>query len=325
MLEHGGGVLAAAKRYGIPVSDWLDLSTGLNPHGWCVPVMPQAVWQGLPQDDDELHAAAQDYYGTAALLAVAGSQAVIQALPALFAPTQVALVAPSYAEHAHAWRQHCVQEVSVETILQVDESVKVVIIVNPNNPTGKLFSRDELLGLHAKMASRGGCLIVDEAFMDNTPEHSLAQTCPYEGLIVLRSIGKFFGLAGARVGFVLAEQRILQSLREKLGPWPIATPARYVARLALQDTAWQQEARSLLLAAQQRLLVLLKRYGLSASGTVALFVWVCCDDAVVIHQQLAQQGILTRLFHHPPSLRFGLPPDEMGWMRLEQTLKRMMQ
>src|SRR5512135_3927639 len=177
MLEHGGRLRAAALHYGIPESDWLDLSTGINPHGWAVPQLPADLWQRLPQDDDDLHQAAQDYYGTGSLVAVAGSQAAIQALPALRPKTRVALLATSYAEHAHAWRRcrHEVVAVSAEEILRVDAGVKV--IVNPNNPTGKLFTRVELLQLHAQQSARGGILLVDEAFMDATPEHSLASAC----------------------------------------------------------------------------------------------------------------------------------------------------
>ncbi len=323
MLEHGGRLRRAARQYNIAETDWLDLSTGINPDGWPVPVVPNDIWQRLPQDDDELHIAAQTYYGTSQLLAVAGSQAAIQTLPMLRPPSQVALVAPSYAEHAHAWQRHGHQVISVPAaeILQAGTSAQVAVIVNPNNPTGKLFSRDELLGLHANMAARDGWLVVDEAFMDTTPEHSLASACPSPGLIVLRSLGKFFGLAGARVGFVLAEENVLQPLAELLGPWPIAAPSRHVATLALRDKVWQDATREALLLAAQRLADLLSAQGLSPTGGVGLFQWLCRADAASIHEQLAQQGILTRLFDAPPSVRFGLPRNEAQWARLAEVLK----
>jgi len=322
MLEHGGRIRAAAQRYGIPESDWLDLSTGINPDGWPVPAVPAEIWQALPQDDDGLVAAACAYYGTTRLLAVSGSQAAIQTLPSLRSPSKVALVAPSYAEHAHAWRRcgHEVVGVPAEEILQADADVKVV--VNPNNPTGKLFSRDELLDLHAQLAARGGWLVVDEAFIDATPEHSLASVCPLPGLIVLRSLGKFFGLAGARVGFVLAEEDILQQLAELLGPWPIAAPSRHVATLALRDTEWQHAVRESLPQAAQRLAELLRAHDLEPSGGCTLFQWVCRADAANVHEQLARQGVLTRLFEHPASVRFGLPRDEAQWDRLADALGR---
>ena len=338
MLEHGGRLRRAARQYGIDEAGWLDLSTGINPHGWPVPAIPGDAWQRLPQDDDELNAAAQGYYGTTKLLAVAGSQAAIQALPMLRTPARVALVAPSYAEHMHAWQRHghVVTGVPATEILQLGADVKVVVIVNPNNPTGRLFSVAELLGLHAQLALRGGWLVVDEAFMDATPEHSLAFACPRPGLIVLRSLGKFFGLAGARVGFVLAEENVLQPLAELLGPWAIAAPSRYVATLAMRDTAWQHAIREALPKAAKRLAELLRSAGLIApsppaplplagegrnSGGCTLFQWVCCTDAAHLHEQLARQGILTRLYDTPSSVRFGLPRDEVQWERLANALE----
>jgi len=322
MLEHGGRVRAAAQRYGIPESDWLDLSTGINPDSWPVPAMPQEIWRCLPQDDDELSDAAQDYYGTPQLLPVAGSQAAIQALPRVRAPGRVAVVNPGYTEHARAWRQHGHQVTAMfaAEVLRVGDDVHVVLIVNPNNPSGKLFSREELLQLHERLAARGGWLVVDEAFMDAAPEHSLTSVCPRAGLIVLRSIGKFFGLAGARVGFVLAEQQLLHTLAALLGPWPIAGPSRFVTTLALRDTAWQQQARHSLALAAQRLSGLLTQHGLLPDGGCGLFQWLCCSDAQNVHEQLAQRGILTRLFDQPHSVRFGLPREEAQWQRLVAAL-----
>lgn len=324
MLEHGGRLRRAAEQYGVDEVNWLDLSSGINPVGWPIPAIPGEVWLRLPQEDDGLDAAAKEYFGTTELLAVSGSQAAIQTLPMLRPPTQVALVAPSYAEHAHAWQRHGhrVSSVPATEILQAGTNAQVVVIVNPNNPSGKLFGIAELLGLHAQLAARGGWLVVDEAFMDATPERSLASLCPRPGLIVLRSLGKFFGLAGARVGFVLAEPGVLRPLAELLGPWPVAAPSRYVATLALRDTAWQRATREALPQAAHRLSELLRTSGLTPSGGCTLFQWVCGADAVHVHDQLAQQGILTRLFDAPPSVRFGLPYGETQWVRLAEALKR---
>ncbi|MEW5904659.1 MAG: threonine-phosphate decarboxylase CobD [Pseudomonadota bacterium] len=321
MLEHGGRLRAAATRYGIPEADWLDLSTGINPTGWPVPQVPAEAWQRLPQDDDGLLAAAQAYYGTPSLLPVAGSQAAIQTLPRLRAPSTVALLSPCYAEHAYAWQQHGHQVTAVPASEILQSSAQVVVIVNPNNPTGALFARADLLALHARLAARGGWLVVDEAFMDATPQHSLAGGSPRPGLIVLRSLGKFFGLAGARVGFVLAAEDLLLPLAELLGPWSIAAPSRYVAMHALRDAAWQQATRSRLPQAAQRLHVLLHAHGLTPDGGCALFQWLRSDAAAAWHERLARQGVLTRLFAAPHSLRFGLPRDEAQWAHLARALK----
>jgi len=322
MLEHGGRLRRAARQYGIPQNDWQDLSTGINPNCWAVSPVPAEVWQSLPQDDDELDVAAQSYYGSEKLLAVAGSQAAIQTLPMLRTSSRVALVAPSFAEHALAWQRcgHQVASVPVTEILQAGADADVVVIINPNNPSGKFFNREALLILQAQLAVRGGWLVVDEAFMDATPEHSLASVSPRPGLIVLRSLGKFFGLAGARVGFVLAEQAILQPQAELLGPWTIAAPSRYVATQALRDVEWQIATRQALPLASDRLAKILAVAGLTPTGGCSLFQWVCCDDAAAIHQQLAQQGILTRLYDAPHSLRFGLPRDEAHWAWLADAL-----
>ncbi len=318
--EHGGRVRAAARRYGIPASAWLDLSTGINPDAWRVPPLPQDLWQSLPETDDDLEDAARSFYGTNFLLPVAGSQAAIQSLPALRKTGSVMLAGLCYAEHELAWTRygHSVIHVSDEELLQGDADV--VVVVNPNNPTGKLYGVDELLDLHGRLVRKGGLLIVDEAFMDSTPEHSLARFCPMEGLVVLRSLGKFFGLAGARVGFVLASDNNLERVSERLGPWPIATPSRHVATLALCDTAWHGTARRFLREASQRLDDLLSRHGLSPSGGSRFFQWVRCENAGDLHGHFATQGILTRLYGEPASLRFGLPSLEENWSRLDAAL-----
>lgn len=319
MLEHGGALLAAAARYGIEPAGWLDMSTGINPAGWPVPPIPAAVWQRLPETGDGLAEAAAAYYGCGDVLPVAGSQAAIQALPRLRTACRVGVPHPAYAEHAHAWRTagHAV------TAWQPEQGVgalDVLVLVHPNNPDGQTYNRAELLDWHAELASRGGWLVVDEAFVDATPEASLSGLCPRPGLIVLRSLGKFFGLAGARVGFVLADPVVLDALDDRLGPWAVSAPSRWVARAALADIAWQQSARAALLAAGARLAELLRSRGLAPTGGTALFQWVRTADAAAWHERLARQGILTRLFADPPSLRFGLPHHETDWARLAAAL-----
>ena len=319
MLEHGGKLLAAAARYGIEKDNWLDLSTGINPPGWPVPAIPDAVWQRLPETEDGLLEAAAAYYGSAAVLPVAGSQAAIQALPRLRAACRVGVPHPAYAEHAHAWRAAGHAVVAWDAGQNIDP-LDVLVLVHPNNPSGQTYTRAQLLDWHARLAARGGWLVVDEAFIDATPTESLADVCPHPGLIILRSLGKFFGLAGARVGFVLAEPALLAALNPLLGPWAVSAPSRWVARAALADIAWQQAARAALPAAGARLATLLRDLGLAPSGGTALFQWVRIAETVGWHERLARQGILTRLFVDPPSLRFGLPHHETDWARLAAAL-----
>ncbi len=323
MLEHGGRLQQAARRFGIPPCDWLDLSTGINPQAYPVPPMPPSVWQRLPEDDDGLAQIAAAYYGTAELLPVAGSQAAIQALPALIDGTRVALLAPMYAEHAHAWRTRALRCcTAAEELDTAADEADVVLLANPNNPTGARFSRTRLLDWHGRLAARGGWLIVDEAFIDADPADSLAAHAGLPQLVVLRSLGKFFGLAGARVGFVLAPAELRERLGERLGPWALSGPARHAARAALADCAWQRATRRDLAAAGARLAGLLRDHlpGSSPSGS-ALFQWLQHPQAARLHEALARQGILVRLFERPAALRFGLPPDEAGWQRLAAALR----
>ncbi len=329
MLEHGGKLQHAAQRYEIALDQWMDLSTGLNPQAWPVCDIPADAWARLPEDEDRLIEVAQRYYGAPDCLPVAGSQAAIQILPRLYTQhkntLRVGMLTPAYAEHAHAWQRAGFELIplaadEIETRLN---QLDILLVVNPNNPTGHIFEPVQLLRWHQQLASRGGSLIVDEAFMDTTPEKSLTTYTDRKGLIVLRSLGKFFGLAGARVGFVFAESDLLYRLAELLGPWSISGPSRMIAIAALQDQDWQVRTRSELQQRGQRLARLLTDNGLPVSGSTALFQWVETADAESIHQQLARQAILTRLFTQPCSLRFGLPADEQQWQRLERALSEL--
>jgi cobalamin biosynthesis protein CobC len=207
-----------------------------------------------------------------------------------------------------------------EVLLAEPQRWDVLVLIHPNNPGGERFDVDSLLELHAGLAARGGWLVVDEAFMDATPIDSLCPHADKDGLIVLRSVGKFFGVAGARAGFVCASPTLLQALQEKLGPWTLSGPTRHVLQNALADNLWQVQARVRLKATSERLAALLAKHGLHPTAGCALFQWCRHDAAPTIHRALARKGILTRLFDEVPSLRFGLPPDEAAFHRLDAAL-----
>lgn len=332
MLEHGGALNAAVVRYGRPVAEWLDLSTGINPHGYPVPLLDPECWRRLPQDDDGLEEAARVYYGSPQLLAVAGSQAAIQALPQLFPPGRVLMLTPSYAEHAAAWQRagHALQLLDVnDNNIDLEAAAAgcdYVLLCQPNNPTGTHFSKMRLLALSESLDKRGGVLVLDEAFIDCTPEDSLAAASGKPGLVVLRSLGKFFGLAGARVGFVLGEAGLLAALRDVLGPWSLSGPARAVAHAALTDHAWQATMRLRLRDEGERLSRLLRAHHLGQPQGTALFQWLPHAQATAIREDLAQRGILIRLYDDPRNLlglRFGLPGSEAAWTRLAAALEEL--
>ena len=332
MLDHGGRIRQAAERYGIPVDRWLDLSTGINPESWPVPAISAQCWHRLPEPDDGLDVAIHQYYGVEPyqFQAVAGSQSAIQTLPSLRSKSRVTLLTPCYAEHAWAWQRngHELHQVSVDQFaawtwverqMILDRS-DVLIIINPNNPTGHRLSPQELLACHERLACRGGWLIVDEAFIDVTPSESIVSSVGVPGLFVLRSLGKYFGLAGARVGFVFGQENILQQMLELIGPWSIPGPSREIAKQALLDRCWQEQARFKLQRDSHRLEKLLAEKGLHSDGGTAFFRWLQHDNASDIHEHLARQGILTRYWHRDNSLRFGLPGID-SWHRLGLALE----
>lgn len=321
MLEHGGRLREAAEYWGIPLADWVDLSTGIAP--WSYPVaIPAAAWQRLPEDGDGLEGAAAAYYGHPAPLPLPGSQAAIQWLPRLLPPCRVAVLTPGYGEYAPAWRAvgHEVRELALDALAASD--VDVVMMGRPNNPDGATLPRSACIALARAMEARGGWLVVDEAFGDMAPAEILTPLAGTElpRLVVLRSLGKFFGLAGARVGFLCAAPELSARLAAMLGPWAVAHASRMAAIQALGDRAWQSQQRDRLMAATLRLCELLGRYRLPAQSVAGQFCHVPLAQAADLHEHMARRGILLRRFDAPEALRFGLPADESQWRRLEAAL-----
>ncbi len=254
---HGGDIAAASRFYGTDESEWIDLSTGINPCGYPVAPLAPEVFQQLPYPSAELQRCAAAYYGNASLLPVAGTQAAIQALPQCLSTSTRTILLPAvgYQQHRKHWLKsgiECVDYPSLDpesATTFIDQKLQQnpnqhLLIINPNNPTGLCFSPQKLLQWSQEFAP-GAYLIVDEAFMDVSPEKSLLQagvSLP-DNVIVLRSCGKFFGLAGIRLGFVFAIETIRSQLQESLGLWMISGPTQAVAIQAFKDKAWQQQAR----------------------------------------------------------------------------------
>jgi cobalamin biosynthetic protein CobC len=274
------------------------------------------------------------------ILSCAGSQQGIRLLPFLYAETQkgrktkakVWVTSGSYAEHGIAWEEqgHRVCKVACDKIsdLLTQQPVDVLILLNPDNPSGHRWSSEQLLKWWSILHRRGGWLIVDEAFMDMTPEHSIASNVECEGLFVLRSLGKFFGLAGLRLGFVLAAQKNIQRLHEMLGPWVVSHPAQYLGRLALEDEAWINQQRYELAQQSLRLASLLELYMRCQCDGTDLFQTVYHENSESLFNQLAEQGILVRFLSETSKtssgLRFGLPgTDEASWQRLDTALSQL--
>ncbi|WP_144145012.1 threonine-phosphate decarboxylase CobD [Paraburkholderia sp. BCC1884] len=323
-IVHGGNLHEAAERYGIPYAQWLDLSTGINPHGYPVPPIPADAWRRLPDDADDFAACAARYYGApdaAHVLPVAGSQAAIRALPSLLPRAKVGIAPLTYSEYAPAFERAGHEVSSLDIALEtLPDALTHVVIVNPNNPTAAHLSAAKLLHWHAQLSARGGTLLVDEAFADTMPSASLAASTHRDGLIVLRSPGKFFGLAGVRAGFVLGTPGLLAQLRRQLGAWTVSGPARHAVKAAFADDAWQAHMLTQLDTERARLIALLHAQGFDTRST-PLFAWTDDARAAALHEALAQCGVWTRLFTSTGSVRFGLPGTEAEWTRFETSLR----
>lgn len=323
-MEHGGDLAEASKQYGIAVEDWLDLSTGINPQCYAFGTIPAARFTRLPEGAHvaKLETAARTAYGTsedAYVVAAPGTQALIQLLPTMRPPSRVAVVGPTYSEHEAAWRAagHTVTMVEAASA----QSADIVVLVNPNNPDGYLFDPEYLLELTAELAARGGLLVVDEAFVDADPEASLAPHAGTPGLAILRSFGKFYGLAGLRLGFALTEAKLGERMAKALGPWAVSGPALWVGTRALSDRSWAVSTQRSLAAQCKALDDVLASHDLTVSGGTALFRLAVHDDAQRLHVALAKQGIWVRKFSYAPTwLRFGLPGSEAALMRLDAAL-----
>ena len=316
----------AARDWGIPLEQWLDLSTSINPRPWPVPEVPIEVWQRLPEDDDGLPALARGWAGAperAGCLPVAGTQAAIQTLPRLRAPGRIGVPEPAYAEHAEGWRA-AGHEVIPFTALPSERDLAeldALVWINPNNPTGESVQARDLLACHEHLAGHGGWLVVDEAFIDAEPSQTLVPETWREGLVVFRSMGKFFGLAGLRAGLVFGPSRICSLLDDLLGPWSVSHPARYLMQQALADTAWQRAASDQLHQGHQRLVTLLRRTGLVSRGSAPYFAYCPHEAPGRVARTLAAQAVLVRVFDAPGALRFGLPGTEPEWAHLERALR----
>lgn len=327
---HGGDLAAATARFGAPADGWLDLSTGINPLAYPLPELPQTAWTRLPQRDREeaLIAAARRTYRVAPgaeIVPAPGTQSIIQWLPRLQAPTTVAVHGPTYGEHAAAWLEagHTVVHVNCDGEANETEarSHTVAIFVNPNNPDGRIWPPDELQAAAGRCAAAGGFAVIDEAFADLVPEASLAPKADAPGIIILRSVGKFFGLPGLRVGFALGNGALTGCLRRALGPWAVSGPALEAARVALKDDSWVAETRSRLVSLRTRLDGVLSEAGLEIVGGTDLFRLTRSNGAARLHAHLGSRGILTRDFDYDTQIiRIGLPGNDADFARLAQAL-----
>ncbi|MBU3030129.1 threonine-phosphate decarboxylase CobD [Paracoccus marinaquae] len=317
--DHGGDIDKAAARYG--AGDWIDLSTGINRRPWPVAALPDEAWRALPTA-----AASARLTGIAAgwyrcdpghVLPLAGASAAIQLIPRLLPAGRAAVLAPSYNEHAASLRAAGWQvgdAAGIEDMAGAD----LAVVVNPNNPDGREWAPETL----AALAGRVGHLIVDESFADPRPDLSLAPTAP-DNTLILRSFGKFWGLAGLRLGFVIAAPALLERLAEVAGPWSVSGPALAIGASAMADHLWADETVVYHSEACLRLDRLAHAAGWIPAGGTHLFRLYDTPDAAAAQQQLAEARIWTRRFPYSARwLRLGIPGSHDEWDRLATALRQ---
>lgn len=321
MRDHGGNIDEAIAIFGGDPEAWIDLSTGINRKPYPLPVISQSAWADLPTKTgwQGLCAIAAAAYETpASVLPVPGAQAAIQLIPRLRAPGDARVLAPTYNEHAAAlsaqgWR--------VTEVARADEltGADLAVLVNPNNPDGGYVDTDDVL----KLADRVRYLVVDESFADARPDCSVAPMAGRAGLLVLRSFGKFYGLAGLRLGFVLGHADDLDALSGMSGPWSVSGPALEIGCAALADVDWRRDATARLMRDASRLDQMAAANDWGLVGGTELFRTYLTSSAVEAQRQLAQHKIWSRIFPYSKTwLRLGLPGNEAEWARLQEALAR---
>ena len=324
-MLHGGELLKAARDYGIEPFKWLDLSTGVNPNGFHITDLPQSCFHRLPDPSDlmSLEALARETYRVPAgvgLIAAAGSEALIQTLPQIFPTMKIAIVSPTFSSHEVAWQRYGHDVHLVDSLDHIGDAT-IVVVVNPNNPDGKVIEPKKFKKIAENLKARGGVLVVDEAFADCAPQTSYVPLHDNGSVIVLRSIGKFFGLAGLRLGFAIGPERFLERLRDVMGDWAVSGPAIEIGSKALADKEWISKSLQLLEIQSKMHKDMYDRLSLKVVGGTLLFNLIEVSDARKVHHELARRAIWTRRFEYNPTwLRIGLCKSQSDLKQFEGAL-----
>lgn len=327
VIDHGGSLARARALFPNACEPWIDLSTGINPHSYPFFDLPATAFTRLPETSGnvELAAVASKAYGAPKaenVVPAPGTQILLPRVASLVPTGRASILSPTYAEHrrAAAISGHEVREVTdFDGLFEAD----LAVLVNPNNPDGRIVDRARLLSLADAMHRKGGLLVVDEAFMDVGPTaESVVGDVDRGGLVVLRSFGKFFGLAGLRLGFAIAGQHHARRLEAGLGPWAVAGAALEYGLKALADTSWRDEMRARLAQEAAALDALFARYQVPVSSGTSLFRFFRTPAAAALFEAFGRQGILIRNFaERPHELRVGLPGGEHEMKRVEEALQ----
>lgn len=319
MRDHGGNIDDAIAAFGGKPASWIDLSTGINRRPYPIPPLTADAWTDLPTRAQQARlseVAARVFNTRANILPVAGAQAAIQLIPRLSRPGKAKVLAPTYNEHAGSLSLAGWQVTNVDRLADL-AGADLAVVVNPNNPDGRCHSVQDLLAL-AETVTR---LVVDESFMDATPYLSIAPHAGQAGLLLMRSFGKFYGLAGLRLGFVIGPVDDIAVLEALAGPWSVSGVALAIGRATLADDAWRSRTIARLHRDAKRLDIIAAGTGWTLVGGTALFRTYETHDASKEQEDLAHRQIWSRTFSYSTTwLRLGLPGNEPEWQRLEEAL-----
>ena len=313
--DHGGGLDAALAEYGGARGDWLDLSTCINPTPYQLPALEPSTLTDLPDAKAQaaLETAARSFWqvpNRAEILAANGASALIAMMPHLASGQTVSIPSPTYNEHAAAF---AAQGWSVLPHLAPAD---VLVLVHPNNPDGKLWRAGNI------DPSAYRLVVIDESFCDVTPTHSLCNLAHHDNVVILKSFGKFWGLAGVRLGFAISAPAIHARLKSLCGPWPVSGAALAIGAAAMNDDIWASVTRDRLAAASARLDAIATAAGWQTVGGTDLFRLYETPDAAAAQNHLAKAKILSRIFPYSKTwIRLGLPGSDQAFALLQAALK----
>lgn len=322
---HGGALDIMRATFPTAPTPWLDLSTGINPWPYPASGISAAALHHLPTQaaNRACREAMARAMGAPAesLILAAGSELLIRLLPTILSPQRVAVLSPTYGDHLRVWKRAGCELIVTPEPLDLADKVDMIVVCNPNNPDGRLFDPEALERARRTLAARGGWLVLDEAYADLDPERSLAPHGGASGLIILRSLGKFYGLAGLRLGGMIAPPDICAQMSERLGVWNISGPALDIGTRAYLDGAWQQNTRETLQQARHRLDGILRITGTETITGTDLFRYIRHRQAAELWQHLARRAIYVRRFKDRPDyLRIGIPGDPPSEVRLQDAM-----
>ena len=325
MIEHGGNLDKAISFYGGKESEWIDLSTGINPNSYPIPKLSISDWRSLPtkteiKDLESIIKSKQKI--SSEIIMVPGAQMAINFLPFLLKGegTEVRILTPTYNEYNYCFTNTGFKVNSCQKFNQLFNS-DIAIIVNPNNPDGKIYEINELFELSKSVK----ILIVDESFIDSVECDSIVNQLNEDvsNIIVIRSFGKFFGLAGLRLGYVFSGKEIIRKFKRFFGPWQISKMSVKIATIAFSDDVWIKKTKNNLNEKANAIDNLMKKINWKITGGTNLFRLYSTSNSDLAQKLLAEKFIWSRKFSYSKKwIRLGIP-NERDFKKLKKIVMRL--